>query len=482
MKIKNRVKWRLLIILLATAMLATIMGSGPLTPAETLLAAEAPPDSQEATIKKTLTEAGAALGWDIGDCIDHTNPVEGATPVRHCTKIDGPLALHEKQGDAWVAVPGATYRLMVPYIADGWLLDDVPIVVFAYPTEAAAKASMNRTIADAANLTGQGFNVTTFHGQPTVTVGEPVAMVLWQSGRFQLEAMPHNSLGISTYDAAEALYASAVRNGLIAGDGGSGQIPDSDSDGVTDDKDQCPGTPAGTSVDASGCPVGLNITITTEKTEYLPGETAVIQGKVSDGSGPVAGASVTVDVGGWKGPATADASGNYRVEYPIPADVGQLSYVATAKASHGGKTGTSSSITFSVGQVGLIVTMTTDKGHYLIGDTVYCTITVKDAQDQPVSDADLQITAKRLDSGRTTNLSNTTNALGESQWGFTWGQDDSGRTIAEGKLQIDIIASKDDTQGRTTVTICGCGDLEKTDGGGLHRLSGGLSVCIGQSL
>jgi len=63
-------------------MLATIMGSGSLTPAETLLAAEAPPDSQEATIKETLTEAGAALGWDIGDCIVHTPPVEGATPVR----------------------------------------------------------------------------------------------------------------------------------------------------------------------------------------------------------------------------------------------------------------------------------------------------------------------------------------------------------------------------------------------------------------
>jgi OOP family OmpA-OmpF porin len=31
--------------------------------------------------------------------------------------------------------------------------------------------------------------------------------------------------------------------------------PDSDGDGVTDDLDQCPGTPAGTVVDASGCPV-----------------------------------------------------------------------------------------------------------------------------------------------------------------------------------------------------------------------------------
>ena len=32
-------------------------------------------------------------------------------------------------------------------------------------------------------------------------------------------------------------------------------IPDSDGDGVTDEKDNCPNTPAGTTVDANGCPV-----------------------------------------------------------------------------------------------------------------------------------------------------------------------------------------------------------------------------------
>ena len=31
-------------------------------------------------------------------------------------------------------------------------------------------------------------------------------------------------------------------------------LADSDGDGVTDDKDKCPGTPAGTRVDANGCP------------------------------------------------------------------------------------------------------------------------------------------------------------------------------------------------------------------------------------
>ncbi len=37
--------------------------------------------------------------------------------------------------------------------------------------------------------------------------------------------------------------------------GGKKPPKDSDNDGVTDDKDQCPGTPAGVQVDANGCPV-----------------------------------------------------------------------------------------------------------------------------------------------------------------------------------------------------------------------------------
>ena len=37
--------------------------------------------------------------------------------------------------------------------------------------------------------------------------------------------------------------------------GGSKRVLDSDGDGVNDDADQCPGTPAGTPVDANGCPL-----------------------------------------------------------------------------------------------------------------------------------------------------------------------------------------------------------------------------------
>jgi len=243
---------------------------------------------------------------------------------------------------------------------------------------------------------------------------------------------------------------------------GAAPTVDSDGDGVLDGNDQCPGTPAGVAVDANGCPV-LNVTISVDKTEYSAGETAVIRGSVSDVSGAVAGAGITVDVSGWKGSATTDAAGNYQVKFPIPANVGQPSYAATATASHNGKTGISPSVTLSVGQVELIVTMTTNKDHYYIGDTVYCKTTVKDPKGEPVSRAQLQVTAKHLSSGRTTELSGSTNPMGENNWNFTWGQDNSGQTIAEGKLQIDITASKDNAKGKTTVIICGCGDLEKAE-------------------
>jgi OOP family OmpA-OmpF porin len=40
--------------------------------------------------------------------------------------------------------------------------------------------------------------------------------------------------------------------------GGSRRVLDTDGDGVDDDLDKCPGTPAGTAVDSSGCPVQLD--------------------------------------------------------------------------------------------------------------------------------------------------------------------------------------------------------------------------------
>ena len=42
---------------------------------------------------------------------------------------------------------------------------------------------------------------------------------------------------------------------------GAGGLSDSDGDGIVDDKDQCPNTPAGTRVDGNGCPLGDTVTL-----------------------------------------------------------------------------------------------------------------------------------------------------------------------------------------------------------------------------
>jgi CxxC motif-containing protein (DUF1111 family)/beta-glucanase (GH16 family) len=53
-----------------------------------------------------------------------------------------------------------------------------------------------------------------------------------------------------------SVVGTSVKSHTISGDG-SGDT-DSDNDGVSDNKDQCPNTPAGTTVDANGCPVVLD--------------------------------------------------------------------------------------------------------------------------------------------------------------------------------------------------------------------------------
>jgi len=78
---------------------------------------------------------------------------------------------------------------------------------------------------------------------------------------------------------------------------------------------------------------GMNLGISTDKKAYSTGETVIIQGSVSDDSGPLAGTSITVNVSGTQLTATTDASGDYRVEFPIPPDITQAAYTAMATAS-----------------------------------------------------------------------------------------------------------------------------------------------------
>ena len=233
------------------------------------------------------------------------------------------------------------------------------------------------------------------------------------------------------------------------------------------------GYPVTVTVSASGYPdvteyVGFNVgavpalmvSVDTDKDSYTPGETAVIQGRVTDGTNGVDGASVSIDLAGSVHNAATDGSGSYRVEFPIPADTvaGTVTVSVTAITPSGSAAG---STTFTVGDV-MSVEIETDKPLYLIGDTVYCTIIVHDPSGQPVDGADISGTATYTDSGRSTQLSGVTGPMGEAPWTFTWGETPGGDTIAEGKLKVEITASRSGLpDGTGSALIEGCGDFEK---------------------
>ena len=204
----------------------------------------------------------------------------------------------------------------------------------------------------------------------------------------------------------------------------------------------------------------LSVTVDTDKDAYTPGETVTIQGRVTDSVGGVSSAAVAVNVSGSMLSTTADGSGDYRVEFPIPADAAPSTFNVTVTATADSGSATAGT-TFTVGDV-MSVEIETDKDLYLVGDTVYCTITVKDPSGQLVGGVDVTGTATYTDSGRSTQLSGTTDPMGQSPWTFTWGQTPGGDTVAEGKLKVEITATKSGLpDGTGSILISGCGDLEK---------------------
>jgi len=216
--------------------------------------------------------------------------------------------------------------------------------------------------------------------------------------------------------------------------------------------------------ESTGISVGavpaLAVTVDTDKDGYAPGDTATISGRVTDGSAGVSGATVSINVSGATQTTTTDGSGNYGLGFPIPAGTGPKTYNVTVTAASS-TTSATASTTFTVGD-GMSVEIETDKDLYLIGDTVYCIITVKDSAGQVVQGAGIAGTATYTDSGRATQLSGTTDPMGQAPWTFTWGQTPGGDTIAEGKLKLDVTATKSGMpDGTGSALISGCGDLEK---------------------
>jgi OOP family OmpA-OmpF porin len=86
----------------------------------------------------------------------------------------------------------------------------------------------------------------------------------------------------------------------VDANGCSASQRDTDGDGVMDDKDVCPETPAGTAVDASGCPVKPlvleGVKFETNKAVLLPGSAATLD-KVA--AGLAAHPEVKIEISGY---------------------------------------------------------------------------------------------------------------------------------------------------------------------------------------
>lgn len=366
---KNKIKLGIFFVTLVFFLMGTLSF---IMSAKTVLAYEsAPSDSQEAIIKQVLKETGAELAWNLGDCF-YTTPVsEGATSVRFCPEVWGPRLMYDLSGDDLVGMPGAAYGLDVPILYGGWANEFLPMKIMAHPTEAIAKTAMPQDIEIISDVFG--FKKIKFHNYPAIT-SDAFGTVEWQADRFFFTANG-GDIGISADEIAEALYANAVKYGLIAGEGGEEvviPVQDSDGDGVTDDIDQCPGTLAGLAVDLSGCPLGeMSLTIFTDKNFYSPEDIVIIQGHVEDLTGGFASAVVTFDVSttdySANTKATADLSGNYRLEFPIPIDISQATFTLSATVSFPNNPSINKSVNFAVGENSIVLEENATSGESFIG-------------------------------------------------------------------------------------------------------------------
>ena len=402
-------------------------------------------DPQENLIKKVLSETGAEFGWNVGENCVYSTYHDNT----FCTEISGPELMPGGTKDDWKV----RYRLLFPRLLppDNRVVYDYPVSISAWKTTQAA----NNNILEEISLWGPT-SKKIFHNKLAISYGGD-EIGEWQAGRFLLsvDIIPQNS-GFSRMEINEALYANAIKYGLIS-EGNPAQ--DSDGDGIPDDVDQCPNTPAHTIVDSDGCPVFLQLSLNTDKSNYLPGETATISGNIADKNGPLSGASISIDINGKIANLVSRADGSYKLEFPLPANPTIFTYQVTATVSYSGYQDVTKQATFAIGQ-DMSVTITPDKDSYSIGDTVYCSIKVEDASGNPVPYTDLSIKTVRLVSNRTEKITGTTDALGENLWSFVWGKDAAGKTIAEGKLKIEISATKAGfNKASTELLISGCGDL-----------------------
>ena len=209
------------------------------------------------------------------------------------------------------------------------------------------------------------------------------------------------------------------------------------------------------------------VSVTTDKKTYSPGETVLIKGSVKNEKGGIDGAAVVVNVEGTLLTATTDPFGDYTCPpFPIPSSSNPMIYKVIAKATYSGYPDKNQGTTFSVGKKKLLVKIRTDKKNYSIGEEVKCTITVTDSSGIDVQNADLEITATRLKSGKTPiGSSGVTDPSGKYSCTFPWGKKTAGKPIIEGKLKIEVKAEnlghstwKGYDPGYDAILVSGCGD------------------------
>ena len=212
---------------------------------------------------------------------------------------------------------------------------------------------------------------------------------------------------------------------------------------------------------------GMVVSVTTDKKVYSPGETVLIKGSVKNEKGGIDGAVVEVNVEGTLLSANTDPFGNYTCPpFLIPPSFNPMNYKVIAKATYSGYPDKSQSTSFSVGKKKLLVKISTDKKNYLIGEEVKCTITVTDSSGIVVQNADLEITATRLKSGKTPiKSSGVTDPSGQYFCTFPWGKKTAGKPVIEGKLEIEVKAKflarstkEVNAEGSNSIMVSGCGD------------------------
>ena len=281
---------------------------------------------------------GSGTGESDGSAAAAIGPPDG-------DKNTGPSAIGAK-GDVTLGSGGSiTIKFTDNYLID---VEGLDLYVFEYgPAVESFKVEISKD--------GSGWiDLGTISGQPTgldihgkVALGDRFSYVRITDANPYAPRDPEK-IGQTLYVGADIDAVGAI---------GTEERPDLDGDGVPDDIDECPGTPAGVAVDDRGCPIGMQLSVSTDKMTYSPGETVIIQGSVWDANGGLDGATVAIDVNGTKLTTTAYSTekymGKYECEFPLPSGITQGNYTVTATASYSGYPSISESTSFAVEKMGI---------------------------------------------------------------------------------------------------------------------------------